>query len=140
MSHPDKPYRSEEISPRVSVLKHNKTQIFWAFSDGPCQPNSPLISQSPNQIFQVWLGNLVGGGDPLYRGGRLFRPLLRPGLMLYPHSFCGMYFLYISPSQRKNFGFENSFQPPEISRYFLGFFFSARIEVVLHELRLFCTD
>ena len=60
--------------------------------------------------------------------------------MLYPHSFCGMYFLYISPSQRKNFGFENSFKPPEISRYFLGFFFSARIEVVLHELRLFCTD
>ena len=53
--------------------------------------------------------------------------------MLYPHSFCGMYFLYISPSQRKNLGFENLFYPLEIGRYFLGL-------VAVHELRLLCTD
>ena len=47
---------------------------------------------------------------------------------------------YMCPSQRKKLEFVNSFYPPEIGRYFLFFFFSARIEVVLHELRLFCTD
>ena len=60
---------------------------------------------------------------------------------------------YMSPSQRKKFGFEKSFYPPEIGRYFLVFFslhelrlfcmnwgYFAQIEVVLHRLRLFCTD
>ena len=35
--------------------------------------------------------------------------------------------------QRKKFGFKKSFEPPEISRYFLGFF-------SVHELRLFCMN
>ena len=59
----------------------------------------------------------------------------------------------MSPSQRKKLGFENSFYPSEIGRYFLGFFslhelrlfcmnwgYFAQIEVVLHRLRLPCTD
>ena len=60
---------------------------------------------------------------------------------------------YMCPSQRKKLEFINSFNPPEIGRYFL-FFFSlhelrlfcmnwgcfAQIEVVLHRLRLPCTD
>ena len=47
--------------------------------------------------------------------------------------FCKMSNFYMSPSQRKKLGFENSFYPSEIGRYFLGFF-------SLHELRLFCMN
>ena len=50
-----------------------------------------------------------------------------------PFFFCKMSNFYISPSQRKNLEFINSFYPPEIGRYFLGFF-------SLHELRLFCMN
>ena len=81
-----------------------------------------------------WRPSIWGGG------GRLFRPLLRLFLTFLSQIFCKMSNFYMCPSQRKKLEFINSCYPPEIGRYFLGFFFSARIEVVLHELRLFCTD
>ena len=54
--------------------------------------------------------------------------------------FCKMSNFYISPSQRKK-AWVRKFIISLWNRPLLfGFFFSARIEGVLHELRLFCTD
>ena len=95
----------------------------------------------------------IGWRPSIWGGGRLFRPLLRLFLTFLSQFFCKMSNFYISPSQRKNLEFINSFYPPEIGRYFLGFFSLhelrlfcmnwgcfAQIEVVLHRLRLPCTD
>ena len=95
----------------------------------------------------------IGWRPSIWGGGRLFRPLLRLFLTFLSQFFCKMSNFYMSHSQRKKLGFENSFYPSEIGRYFLGFFslhelrlfcmnwgYFAQIEVVLHRLRLPCTD
>ena len=88
----------------------------------------------------------IGWRPSIWGGGRLFRPLLRLFLTFLSQFFCKMSNFYMSPSQRKKLGFENSFYPSEIGRYFLVFFLCtnwgcfAWIEVILHRLRLFCTD
>ena len=46
--------------------------------------------------------HVVGGGDPLYRGGTLLWSLLRPGLKLSPHFFTQCISCIYAKSTKKN--------------------------------------
>ena len=135
---------SQWVSESLTSIANDRTRVRWKEILRTLWASKWLFALLYFSV--LWMLKYSIGWRPSIWGGRLFRPLLRLFLTFLSQFFCKMSNFYMSPSQRKKLGFENSFYPSEIGLYFLGFFLCtnwgcfAWIEVVLHRLRLFCTD